>query len=77
MVNKVAYMLSTLIDYECYSTMAVWWNLSVVLGLNHHDSAVRVQFPPVISVITVFLLQVPPRVKCRVLESLRLGDPQR
>ncbi len=48
------------------------WSTIVAMGLNDREDTVRCQFPAVLSSLAVFLVGVPPRVQCRVLENTRM-----
>ncbi len=74
LANKVAYILPRC--DRCRFDGCVTMAIVVAIGLNHPDTGVRCQFPAVAPAVAVFLVGVPPRVKCRVLESLRAGNTQ-
>ncbi len=64
--NKVTYLLGTA---SCTPTDILSYIYVISIGMNHRLYDVRTQFPAVSFALAVFLLRVPPRVQCRVLES--------
>ncbi len=66
-VNKVEFIL------ENISWRSSRWEDAVVDGLNHSDIGVQRQFVGIVPLVAVFLVPLPPRVQCRVLENTRVG----
>ncbi len=66
---KVAFLISRRTDPDFFRWWRTWESI-VELGMNHENADVRRQFPAVSPVLAGFLLDVPPRVKCRVLKGM-------
>ncbi len=72
--NKVAYLVQRYlpVSFESYFDEFDTTEPDGIVGrvMNHPDAAVRRQFPVIAPFLAGFLLQVPPRVQCRVLGSM-------
>jgi hypothetical protein len=74
-VNKVEFMLTHM---PMRPTDHIWKQSLVYftsVGLRHRDPDIRRLFVLRLAAVAVFLLPVPPRVKCRVLENCHRPTP--